>query len=151
MLTDHPAILSESKWSCLLYWIVLQDALREVTKIYPHLKIEGIRGRHHSTLDGKFKEVAEMGEKVMKRLREEVEKKGLKLSITENGKVKRLGVKETARRKKCKVRFSLIKKKKAFQKSYMKVGVKKFLRTGRVPARAGKRTQWEWPLKKGLG
>ena len=37
---------------------------------------------------------------------------------------------------KCKVSFSLIKKNKAFQKSYMKVWVKNLLRTGMVPARA---------------
>ena len=49
--------------------------------------------------------------------------------------VKRLGAKEQARRKKCKVRFSLFKKNKAFQKSYMKVGVKELLRAGIVPAR----------------
>ena len=36
--------------------------------------------------------------------------------------VKRLGAKENARRKKCNVRFSLMKKNKAFQKNYMKVG-----------------------------
>ena len=94
-----------------------------------------------------------------------MEKKGLKLSVTENGKegkskmiascgfleeelrqfskeggltladsvetlgvglrtrVKRLGAKEKARRKKHKVRFSLTKKNKACQRSYMKVGV----------------------------
>ena len=39
-------------------------------------------------------------------------------------------------RNKCKVRFSLIKKNKAFQKSYMRVGFKRLLRTGMVPARA---------------
>ena len=101
---------------------------------------------------GKNKVVADMAKKVMKRLREEVERKGLKLSCNGNGKegknkmiascgfmeeelrqcskeegvsmadsvetlvvdlrtrVKRLGAKEKARRKKCKVRFSLIKK-----------------------------------------
>ena len=32
------------------------------------------------------KDVAEMAKKVMKKLKEEVEKKGLKLSVTENGK-----------------------------------------------------------------
>ena len=42
--------------------------------------------------------------------------------------VKRLGAKEKTRRKKCKVRFSLVKKNKAFQKSYMNVGVMKLLR-----------------------
>ena len=35
---------------------------------------------------GKKKEVAEMAKKVVKKLKEEVEKKGLKLSVTENGK-----------------------------------------------------------------
>ena len=39
--------------------------------------------------------------------------------------VKRLGAKEKARRKKCKVRFSINKKNKAFRNNYMKVGVKK--------------------------
>ena len=33
------------------------------------------------------------------------------------------------------MRFSLIKKNKVFQKSYMKVGAKKLLRAGMVPAR----------------
>ena len=108
-----------------------------------------------------------MAKKVMKKLREEVEKKRLKLSVTENGKegkrkmiascgflekelsqfskeegsnlddsvetlgvglrarVKNLGAKEKARRKKCKVRFSLIRKNEAFQKSYIKVGRQK--------------------------
>ena len=99
----------------------------------------------------------------MKKQKEEVEKKGLKLSVTENGKegkskmiascgfleselcqfseeevetlgvdlrtkVKSLGVKEKARRKKFKVRFSLTKKNKTFQKKYTKVGVKELLR-----------------------
>ena len=58
------------------------------------------------------------------------------LGVDLETRVKRLGVKEKARRKKCKVRLSLIKKHNAFQKSYMKVGVKKLLRTGMVPARA---------------
>ena len=46
-----------------------------------------------------------------------------------------LGVKERASRKKCKMRFSLIKKNKAAQKNDMKVGVKKLLRADMVPAR----------------
>ena len=48
---------------------------------------------------------------------------------------KRVGAKEQARRKKCKVRFSIFKKNNALQKSYMKVGVQKLLRAGMVPAR----------------
>ena len=42
---------------------------------------------------------------------------------------------KNARRKKCKVRFSLIKKNKAFQQNYMKLGVKKLSRAGMTPAR----------------
>ena len=44
--------------------------------------------------------------------------------------VGRLGANGKAREKKCKVRFSIIKKNKAFQKNCMKVGVKKLLRAG---------------------
>ena len=129
-------------------------------------------------LVGKNKEVAEMAKEGDEEIfKEEVERKGLKLSITEKVKegksnmiascgyldeklrecskegmtmaddvetlgvdlrarVKRLGVKEKARRKKCKVRFSLIKKNKAFQENHMKVEVKKLLITGLVPAKS---------------
>ena len=127
----------------------------------------------------KNRETTEIEKKVtMKKLKEEVEKKRLQLSVTENGKegkskiiascgflenelrqfsreegvtladgvgtlcvdsrtrVKRLGAEEKARRKKCKEMFSLTKKNKAFPNSYMKVGVKKLLRAGMMPARA---------------
>ena len=58
------------------------------------------------------------------------------LGVDLRTRVKRLGAKDKARRRKCKVRFSLINKKnKAFQTSYMKVRVKKLLRAGMVPAR----------------
>ena len=49
------------------------------------------------------------------------------LDVDLRTRVKRLGAKEKARRKKCKVKFSFIKKNTAFRKSYMKVGVKKLL------------------------
>ena len=136
-----------SKWSCLLLRIVLQDAMREVTKIYTTLKLRVFVDDLTALVKGKNKEEAEMAKKVMKKLKEEVEKKGIKLSVTENGKegkskmiascgflknelsqfskeegvtladsvetlgvdlrtrVKRLGAKEKARRKKCKVRL----------------------------------------------
>ena len=119
-------------------------------------------------------EVAETAKKVTKKSKEEVERKGLKLSVTENGKEgtskmiascgffedelrqysklekrdKMLGVKEQARRKKCKLRFSIIKKYKAFQKNCMKVGVKKLLRAGMVPARTWEFMEWEWLQRK---
>ena len=44
------------------------------------------------------------------------------LGVDLRTRVKRLRVKEKARRKKCKVRFSLIKKNEVFQKSCTKVG-----------------------------
>ena len=113
----------------------------------------------------KNKEVAEMAKKVMRKLKEGVEKKDVKLSITDKEKegkskmvvscrfledelrqcskeegvtmadgvetlgvdlrtrVKNLGAKGKARRVKCKVRFSLIKKNNAFQNNYVKVEV----------------------------
>ena len=43
------------------------------------------------------------------------------LEVDLRTRVKKLGAKGEARRKKCKVRFSLVKKNKAFQKNYMKV------------------------------
>ena len=109
-------------------------------------------------LMGKNKVVAEMSKEGDEEFVEEVERKGLKLSVTEDGKegkskmiesfgflenelrqfsreegvtmadsvetlgvdlrtrVKRWRAKEEARREKCKVRFSLIKKNRAFQK-----------------------------------
>ena len=57
------------------------------------------------------------------------------LGVDWRTRVKMLGAREKARRKTCKVRFSIIKKNKAFQKNYMKVGVKKLLRAGMMPAR----------------
>ena len=57
------------------------------------------------------------------------------LGVDLRTRVKNLGAKEQARRKKCLVRFSIVQQNKAFQKSYMKVVVKKLLRAGLVPAR----------------
>ena len=57
------------------------------------------------------------------------------LGVDLRSRVNKLGVKEKVWRKSCKVRFSLIKKNKVLQKSYMKAGVKKMLRAGMMPAR----------------
>ena len=57
------------------------------------------------------------------------------LGVDLRTRVKRLGVKEKARRSKCKVRFSPIMHNKVFQKSFMKVEVKMLQRAGVVPAR----------------
>ena len=63
--------------------IVLQDALSEVTKIYPSLKLRVFGDDFTALVKGK-KEVAAMAKRVMQKLKEEAEKKGLKLSVTEN-------------------------------------------------------------------
>ena len=57
------------------------------------------------------------------------------LGVDLRTRVRGLGATEKARRKKCKARFSLSKKNEAFQKSYIKVGVKKLPRASMVPAR----------------
>ena len=57
------------------------------------------------------------------------------LGVDLRTRVKKLGAKEKARRKKCKVRFSIIKKNEAFRENYMKVVVKNLLRAGMMPAR----------------
>ena len=171
---DHHGNLARVQVELLALRIVLQDALSEVTKIYPSSKLRVFKDDITALVERIEK--WRNGKTVMKTLKEEVEKHGLKLSITENGKegkkmiascgflenelsefrkeegetladreetlgedlrtrVKSLGAKEKARRKKCKVRFSLIKKNKAFQRNYMKVGVKKLPRAGMVPTR----------------
>ena len=150
-----------------------------ITKFYPPMRLKVFVDDITARLKGKIREIAETAKKVtMKKLEEEVEKKGLQLSVTENGKeakskmiascgflekevrqfsreegvtladsvgtlcvdsrtrVKRLGAKEKARRKKCTEMFSLTKKNKTFPNSYTKVCVKKLLRAGMMPARA---------------
>ena len=77
------AILPGSKWSCLLLRIVLQDALSEVIKNIPPLKLRVFVDDITALVKGRNKEVAEMAKKVMKKLKVEVEKKGPKLSVTE--------------------------------------------------------------------
>ena len=67
------AILPGSQWSGLLLRIVLQDALSEVTRIYPPLKLRVFVDDITALLMGKNKVVAEMAKKVMKKLEEEVE------------------------------------------------------------------------------
>ena len=57
------------------------------------------------------------------------------IGVNLRSRVRRLGVKDKARRKKCHMIFSLIKKNKAFQKIYMQMEIKKLLRACMVPAR----------------
>ena len=55
-------------------------------KKYPPLKLRVFVDDITALVKGRNKEVAEMAKKVMKKLKEEVEKKGFKFSVTENGK-----------------------------------------------------------------
>ena len=72
--------------SCLLLRIVLQDASSEVTQIYPPVKLRVFEDDITALSRERNRDKAEIAKKVMKKLKEEVEKKGLKLSVTENGK-----------------------------------------------------------------
>ena len=74
-LTTITAILSGSTWSCLLLRFMLQDALSEVTNIYTTLKLSFFVDDITALVKGKNEEVAEMAKKVMKKLKEDVEKK----------------------------------------------------------------------------
>ena len=64
---------------------MLHDALSEATKIFPPLKLRVFADDITALLMVKNKVVAEMAKKVMRKLKEEVEKKGLKLPITAKG------------------------------------------------------------------
>ena len=85
-LTTIAAILPGSKWSCLLLRIVLQDALSEATKIYPSLKLRVFVDDITALVKGRNKEAAEMAKKVMKKLKEEVERKRSQAFTPKNGK-----------------------------------------------------------------
>ena len=73
------AIFPGTTWSCLFLRIVWRDALSEVTQIYPPLKLRVFVGYITALLKGKNGDMAEMAKKEMKKLREEVEKKGFKI------------------------------------------------------------------------
>ena len=68
-LTTITAVLPGSKWSCLLVRIVLQDALNEVIKIYPPLKLRVFVDDITALLMVKNKVVAELAKKVTKKLK----------------------------------------------------------------------------------
>ena len=74
------AILPGSKWSCLLLRIVFRDALGEVTKINPPLKLRVFFVDDITAfLMGKEREVAEMAKKVMRKLKRRSGEKGPKI------------------------------------------------------------------------
>ena len=65
---------------------MLQDASSEATIIYPRLKLRVFVDDVTALLRWKTKVVAEMAKKMMKKWKDEVERKGLDLSVTEDGK-----------------------------------------------------------------
>ena len=69
------AIPPGSKWSCLLFSSVFQDALSEVTRILRSLMLKGFCGGHHSSLEREEQGVGGVGggsvEKVEERSRGE--------------------------------------------------------------------------------
>ena len=66
-VTDHLGHPARSKWSCSR--IVLQDALSEVVKIYPPLKLRVLVDDITALVKGRNKEVADMAKKVMQKLK----------------------------------------------------------------------------------
>ena len=59
-------ILPGSKWTCLLFRIVLQDALSEVTRINKFRKLRVLVDDITTFMKGTNKELVEMAEKVLK-------------------------------------------------------------------------------------
>ena len=82
----HSAHQRNAEKSCLLLRIVLQDASSEVMKVCPPLKLKVFVDDITAFMEGQYKELPGVAEKVLKTIRREVEEKGFKLSITERGK-----------------------------------------------------------------
>ena len=78
-------------------------------------------------LEGNFKKYSEEGVGLV----DSVET----LVMDPRTRTKKLGAKEKARRRTCDVKVASAKKNHSFKKNYMKVEVRKLLRTGLVPAR----------------
>ena len=69
LLPTITAILLGSKWICLLLCIVLQDALSEVTKNLSASEIEVFVDNTTAFMNRRNKELVEMTEKVLKKLK----------------------------------------------------------------------------------
>ena len=86
-LTTIMAVLPGSKWSCLLFTHCFAGCVERSHKnlsIFEKLRV--FVDDNWAFGGGTSKEVPEMAKNVMKKLKEEVDKKGIKLSVTENGK-----------------------------------------------------------------
>ena len=64
---------------------MFQDVLSEVVKVCSPMKLKVFVDDVQACLEGRNTELSEIAEKVLKTMRMEVEKKGLKLSFTEGG------------------------------------------------------------------
>ena len=63
------------------------------------------------------------------------------LGVDLRTRAKQLGAKEKTRKKKCDLRFSVVKRDRVFQKNCMRIGARKLLRMGLVLARVWRRGQ----------
>ena len=80
---EHHSYVPGSTWSCLLLRIVLQDALSEVMKVCPPLKLRVFVDDIGAFMKGRNKVLPGIAEEVLRSMKMEVEEKGLRLSITE--------------------------------------------------------------------
>ena len=114
----------------------------KLQKNYPPLKLRVFVDDITALLKGRNKELAELVEEVLNKLKKEVEEKGLRLSITEGcreGKNKVIASCEYLEEKlrECSKREGEVWEKfNLSEKNYMKIRVRKVLRTGLVSARA---------------
>ena len=83
---DYHGHSHRSKWGCSLLRILLQDALSEVVKIYPLLKLKVFVDDITTLFKGRDKELTELADKVLEKLKKKVEEKDWKPSITEGRK-----------------------------------------------------------------
>ena len=73
-LQTTTAILTGSKWSCLLFRIVWQHALSEVLQAYPPVKMQGCVDEIAVCVEGKNSELPNSALTVLKKAKIEVEK-----------------------------------------------------------------------------
>ena len=71
---SRPSFLFGLIWTCLLLRTVLQDALSEVMKVYPLLRLKVSVDDATAFMDGRSKELAGIAERVLKTRRTEMKK-----------------------------------------------------------------------------
>ena len=83
---DHHGYPAKVQVELLAFTHCIAGCIEESHKKYPPSKLRDFVDDVTALVKGRNKEVAEMATKVTEKLKEEVEKKGLKLLVTENGK-----------------------------------------------------------------